>query len=280
MQIDVADSKLFLRFDPSQAVQQSVFNTIAQAVREVQGVTAVLFPPERQHEIVAEYEPGNRVVDGLRELARRLRTGEVSLRQPGRDMPLESTSDASDYRIVPRLVYEGDVPADAETLPGNSRMQALVIEPSDAIREEELADMPRLGSWTQFGWGVLTCVSFGMTVVGILVPGIPTVPFVISTVYCANYSSPSLRRSIMQTPIVGTLLQHWDEHHSIDRLEKERMLWLVLVFMLISFLVMPATPMMITTTVLMSALSAGLIWWLPEPEDVEPQLNTMALVPA
>jgi uncharacterized membrane protein YbaN (DUF454 family) len=57
----------------------------------------------------------------------------------------------------------------------------------------------------------------GMAYVGIILPGIPTTPWVLLASYCFARSSPRLNRWLKRSPIFGKLLRDWEEHRGIRR---------------------------------------------------------------
>jgi uncharacterized membrane protein YbaN (DUF454 family) len=50
---------------------------------------------------------------------------------------------------------------------------------------------------------------------GLVLPGLPTVPFVLATSYFFVRSSPRLDRQLRQSRIFGQMLRDWDEHGGI-----------------------------------------------------------------
>lgn len=63
--------------------------------------------------------------------------------------------------------------------------------------------------------GGLLCV--GMAYVGVVMPGLPTTPWVLLASYCFGRSSPRLQRWLRRTPAFGRLLRDWDEHRGIRK---------------------------------------------------------------
>jgi uncharacterized membrane protein YbaN (DUF454 family) len=63
-----------------------------------------------------------------------------------------------------------------------------------------------------FGWA-----SVGMAVVGAIMPGIPTAPFVILAGYFFIRSSPAAHQWLRQSRWFGPMLRDWEEHHGIRR---------------------------------------------------------------
>ena len=77
---------------------------------------------------------------------------------------------------------------------------------------------PKLRSgWQRIGLIVLGCALVGMGYVGILLPGIPTTPFLLGASYCFIRSSPRLHTWLRRSPVFGRMLHDWEVHRGIRR---------------------------------------------------------------
>jgi uncharacterized membrane protein YbaN (DUF454 family) len=56
-----------------------------------------------------------------------------------------------------------------------------------------------------------------MAYIGVIVPGLPTTPWVLLAGYCFSRSSPRLEWWLKRSPLFGKLLRDWDEHRGIRR---------------------------------------------------------------
>jgi uncharacterized membrane protein YbaN (DUF454 family) len=59
----------------------------------------------------------------------------------------------------------------------------------------------------------LICVAFGA--LGVLLPGLPTTPFLLLAVALFARSSPRLYRWLFRSRVFGPLLQEWQQHRAI-----------------------------------------------------------------
>ncbi|NDC53576.1 MAG: DUF454 domain-containing protein [Planctomycetia bacterium] len=59
-----------------------------------------------------------------------------------------------------------------------------------------------------------------MTVVGAIVPGIPTVPFLLGASYFLARSSRTLHAGLLATPLCGRIVREWDAHRGLSRESK------------------------------------------------------------
>ena len=72
-------------------------------------------------------------------------------------------------------------------------------------------------------WGInvlLAASSFVLALVGVVLPGIPTVPFVLLTSYFLIRSSPKLSQRLLDSRIFGPTLRDWHEQRGIRRRTK------------------------------------------------------------
>lgn len=95
------------------------------------------------------------------------------------------------------------------------------------MSSEASAPSPGLSAparWLLLGLAGL-CLLLG--VVGIFLPVMPTVPFLIVAAWCASRSSPRLHRWLMTHPRFGRQLRDWNEHGVVPRKAK----WITSVMM-------------------------------------------------
>jgi uncharacterized membrane protein YbaN (DUF454 family) len=58
-------------------------------------------------------------------------------------------------------------------------------------------------------------VSFVLAVLGVVLPLLPTTPFLLITSWCLVRSSPRLHAKLRNQALFGPLLRDWDEHHAV-----------------------------------------------------------------
>ncbi len=56
-----------------------------------------------------------------------------------------------------------------------------------------------------------------LAVIGIVVPGLPTTPFVLLAAACFVRASPRTHGWLLRNPTFGPMLQMWEQHRSIPR---------------------------------------------------------------
>jgi uncharacterized membrane protein YbaN (DUF454 family) len=129
-----------------------------------------------------------------------------------------------------------DSPRNGDSSRGNSHSSAA----------KPMASLPLARGMKRLAYLGMAAGSFGLSIVGIIVPGIPTVPFVLMTSYYLVQSWPSLNDRLMRSPTFGPMLRDWRDHGALSPRVK-----------LISLAVMAAT---LTATIAIGNFSAPAIF--------------------
>lgn len=69
-------------------------------------------------------------------------------------------------------------------------------------------------------WWALAYSSLGLGFLGIVVPFLPTVPFIMLSAYAAARGSERLHRWLLTHPQFGPMITDWQEHGAISRSAK------------------------------------------------------------
>lgn len=67
----------------------------------------------------------------------------------------------------------------------------------------------------RYVWVGFAYLFLGLALVGIVLPLLPTTPFLLLAAYCATRGSERLQRWMFQHPRFGPMLQQWDERQAI-----------------------------------------------------------------
>lgn len=113
------------------------------------------------------------------------------------------------------------------------------------------------------------CIVLG--VVGIILPVMPTVPFLLVAAWAASRSSPKLHDWLHNHPRFGVLLRNWEEAHVVPRSAK----WLATVMMsgsAIMMLVVTPQRWMLAVMAVVAVMAAVLYWLWRRPEQRPPSL--------
>ena len=126
--------------------------------------------------------------------------------------------------------------------------------------------MPDPASTTRFRWlwWLLAYASLALGLIGIIVPGLPTVPFVLLSAFAAARGSQRLYRWLLAHRHFGPIIRDWQAHGAVSRRSK----WLATTMMsacaVIMFLTAPKVWMAATGTSIM-VIVATWLWLRPEP---------------
>lgn len=119
---------------------------------------------------------------------------------------------------------------------------------------------------------------FFMSFVGLVTPGIPTVPFVLATSYFLVRSSPALDERLRRSRLFGRMVRDWTKYGGMRPSTKLRVVLLTLAIMGGTlFIVEPTGPILILMGV-MGTLGVVLILWTPGVPEGAPD-DTTALLP-
>jgi uncharacterized membrane protein YbaN (DUF454 family) len=114
----------------------------------------------------------------------------------------------------------------------------------------------------------LAAGSFAMMVLALIVPGMPTVPFLLATSYYLARSSPRLDNALRQTAFVGPILQEWEQFGALSELSKRKLVGLSVVAAIVSVAVMDFTPVALVIIIGMVSLSISGVNRMPSlPEE-------------
>ncbi|MBS1155153.1 MAG: hypothetical protein H6R07_1077 [Proteobacteria bacterium] len=102
----------------------------------------------------------------------------------------------------------------------------------------------------------LACVALGL--VGIVVPGLPTVPFLLVAAWAAGHGWPKLEAWLLAHTHFGPPIRRWREQGAIPRKAKS----LAIVMMTASSIVLWHTALAVWIKVLVTVLMAAVAVWM------------------
>lgn len=112
-------------------------------------------------------------------------------------------------------------------------------------------------------WRVLALVCVALALVGVVLPGLPTVPFLLVAAWAGSRGWPALETRLLAHPRYGPLVRQWRERGSVPRRAK----WAASVMMIASAAVMAlvGTPLwLLGTIVAIMVVVAIWLWRRPE----------------
>jgi uncharacterized membrane protein YbaN (DUF454 family) len=115
--------------------------------------------------------------------------------------------------------------------------------------------------------------AFAMTLVGLAVPGIPTLPFLLTTSYYLARSSPRLNDALLNSAFIGPILREWEAHRGLSPSSKAKLIGLTAAILALTFVVTPVGPVFLIPMLLLSLVSFYAIIRLPGVQETRRQLS-------
>lgn len=107
-------------------------------------------------------------------------------------------------------------------------------------------------------WRALALLSLALGVLGIFLPGLPTVPFVLAAAWAAGHGWPRLEAWLLAHQQLGPPIRRWRDHGAIPRRAK----WLACVMMSLSAALMWYSPVPRSAQILVSAVMIAVAVWM------------------
>lgn len=108
--------------------------------------------------------------------------------------------------------------------------------------------------------------AFVLTAVGLLIPGVPTVPFLLATSYFLARSSPALDERLRRTSFFGPILVEWETHEALGVASKAKLIGLTVTIILVTVALAPLSLPILVVIVLISSMSVLGILRMPQIE--------------
>jgi hypothetical protein len=134
------------------------------------------------------------------------------------------------------------------------------------------------GRSTRWAWLLVAYVALGLALLGVVLPGLPTTPFVLVAAWAAAQGSPRLHAWLLAHRSFGPLIRNWQRYGAVSRAAK----WLASVMMVLCAIVLwwfAPNPWAHWPPIAVMALVSIWLWCRPEPPDVVPELELAKSVP-
>lgn len=118
---------------------------------------------------------------------------------------------------------------------------------------------------TRLLWFALAVVSLTLGAVGVVLPVLPTTPFLLLAAFAAARSSSRLHAWLLEHRVFGRLIRDWQANGSVSRRSKVVASATMTASAVVLFTVGPATWLAVAVTALMAAVGTWL-WSRPEPD--------------
>ncbi len=120
----------------------------------------------------------------------------------------------------------------------------------------------------QLAWRTAAVLFFILALIGVPLPGLPTVPFLLLSAWCSGKGWPRLERWLLQHPQFGPPIQRWREHGIISR--KAKYLASFMIFLSMCLLWLSSAPTLLAGIITLSVMLVLLwLWRRPEAPAVD-----------
>ena len=116
----------------------------------------------------------------------------------------------------------------------------------------------------RWAWLLLAYAMLGLGMLGVVLPGLPTVPFILVAAWAAMRGSPRLHRWLLAHRTFGPMIQNWQQHGAVTRRSKVLAIGTMVLCAGVLFVVSPRPWAAMVGTGVM-AIVAIWLWLRPEP---------------
>lgn len=100
--------------------------------------------------------------------------------------------------------------------------------------------------------------------IGVVLPILPTTPFLILALACFAKSSPRFHQMLLHNPWFGATLQQWEESKTIDHKSKIKAIMLIILTFMTSIAVLYEKPHLQAGLLILGGILLTFIWRLKE----------------
>jgi uncharacterized membrane protein YbaN (DUF454 family) len=136
-----------------------------------------------------------------------------------------------------------------------------VVEPSAA--KAAVYRLLNPSGFRRIPYLILAGACFLLTLGGLVLPGIPTVPFLVASSYFLARSSPRLHGHLMHFPFLGPILREWERFRGLRTESKDKLLKLSLGILILSAALDPLDPVALGLTLVFSSIAVCGVRSLP-----------------
>lgn len=110
----------------------------------------------------------------------------------------------------------------------------------------------------------LAALFFALAIVGVVLPGLPTTPFLLLTAFFLSRASPRLHAALLANRHVGPMLRTWRERRAVTPRVKRRARLMILAAMALMAWTLSSTPWLLAAMLLLSGSGLLVVQRLPE----------------
>ena len=121
-----------------------------------------------------------------------------------------------------------------------------------------------MGQLRRAGWWLLAYASLALGLVGIVLPGLPTVPLVLLSAFAAARGSTRLHAWLLAHRHFGPMIRDWQAHGAVTRRGKRMAILMMTLSGVLMLLFMP-NRWLAVPGILVMAIVGTWLWCRPEP---------------
>ena len=133
------------------------------------------------------------------------------------------------------------------------------LKPPSPAPKSSIASNP-LRRWALISAGVL---SLGLAILGVLLPGLPTTPFVLLAAACFAQSSPRLHQKLLAHRYLGPMVRDWESHRSLPIKIKWLSSSLMTAMVCLSAWQLQHRPWAALAVLALGGIGAAVVWRIP-----------------
>ena len=107
-------------------------------------------------------------------------------------------------------------------------------------------------------WRTLAIVAMALGTIGVVLPIVPTVPFLLLAAWAASKGWPALEQRLLNHPVHGHHIRRWRTHGAISRRAK----WLATVMMFGSITMLQFLPVALWVRIAIPTVMLTVLLWL------------------
>jgi len=132
------------------------------------------------------------------------------------------------------------------------------LPPADTPAPTPAKPLPRPLRWALW---LLGSISLGLGLLGVVLPGLPTTPFILLAAACYARASPRLHRRLHKSAWIGPMLRDWENNRSLPRRVKAVALTMMVVMVAVSVWTFHTRPWLQAVLVLAGIVGVWVVGW-------------------
>lgn len=117
--------------------------------------------------------------------------------------------------------------------------------------------------WLRWLLILVGLISLGLGLLGVLLPGLPTTPFVLLAGGCFVRASPALHGWLLQTRWAGPMIRDWSEHRSLPKRTKRLALATMAITISVSLWILQDNRHLQLVVLVAALIGAWVVWRIP-----------------